>query len=259
MAKQREFESPPEGHVGLLVYDSVNNKWYAVLGDSSGHIMLEVTSVALPTGAATAAKQLVNDHDVTVSNQISGFATALKQLANDHDVNVSNMISGFATAAKQLANDHDVNVSNTDIEVVQPTPADLKIAQHQYDGSNWRKSNLLWGYNDIWEEDLGGIATGTTYSETSETVPVGEVWVLQACAIRNNSRDTSNVEFYIDLNGTGFVWLVFQSALTRYNPTLVTGQFTLGPGSKLIVAMSSTQNGDTIKAGLCGYKMKLDM
>lgn len=73
-------------------------------------------SLPLPTGAATSAKQLDDNHQVTVSNPTTdpetGLATSAKQLANDHDVNVSNQISGFATLAKQLADNHNVTISN---------------------------------------------------------------------------------------------------------------------------------------------------
>ena len=40
---------------------------------------VSASSLPLPSGAATSAKQLPNDHDVTVSNQITGFATSAKQ------------------------------------------------------------------------------------------------------------------------------------------------------------------------------------
>ncbi len=68
MAKQTEFPHPPEGHIGLLAYDSVNDKWYAVLGDADGHLQLDVLSTALAALAATAAKQLPDGHNVTIDN-----------------------------------------------------------------------------------------------------------------------------------------------------------------------------------------------
>ncbi|WP_461521150.1 hypothetical protein [Porticoccus sp.] len=88
-------------------------------------------------GLAKEAKQLPDNHNVTVSNQItqpttpsdtqpvsadslplpSGAATAAKQLPDNHNVTVSNQITGFATEAKQLPNGHDVHVSNSQLEV----------------------------------------------------------------------------------------------------------------------------------------------
>jgi len=62
------------------------------------------SSLPLSDGAATEAKQLPDNHNVTVSNQISttGLATEAKQLADNHQVTVSNQISvaDLATDAK---------------------------------------------------------------------------------------------------------------------------------------------------------------
>ena len=63
----------------------------------------------LPTGAATSAKQLADNHNVTVSNPTAdpetGLATSAKQLPDDHNVTVSNPTAdpetGLATSAKQ--------------------------------------------------------------------------------------------------------------------------------------------------------------
>ena len=73
----------------------------------------------LPTGAATAAKQLANDHDVTVSNMIpsveTGLATSAKQLADDHNVTVSNMISDVETG---LAKDTTLTDASQKTQIV---------------------------------------------------------------------------------------------------------------------------------------------
>jgi hypothetical protein len=73
---------------------------------------VSATSLPLPSGAATSAKQLADNHNVTVSNQPTGYATAAKQLADGHNVAISNQITGFATSAKQLADGHNVAVNN---------------------------------------------------------------------------------------------------------------------------------------------------
>ena len=92
---------------------------------------VSLVSVPLPTGAATSAKQLADNHNVTVSNPPTGFATSANQLPDGHEVEVNNLpteyplptsqvttltppaaITGFATSAKQLADNHQVSVSN---------------------------------------------------------------------------------------------------------------------------------------------------
>ena len=73
----------------------------------------------LPSGAATSAKQLANDHDVTVSNMIpaveTGLATSAKQLADDHNVTVSNMISDVETG---LAKDATLTDASQKTQIV---------------------------------------------------------------------------------------------------------------------------------------------
>ena len=80
-----------------------------------------ISSSALPAGAATALKQLADNHQVTVSNPTAdpetGLATSAKQLADNHNVTVSNPTAdpetGLATSAKQLADGHNVVVTST--------------------------------------------------------------------------------------------------------------------------------------------------
>lgn len=80
MAKDTVFEFPPGGHVGLLIWDSVNEDWYAVLGDADGHIHLDVLTSALPTGAATAAKQ---DTAITALEKLDDLQGALADVGAD--------------------------------------------------------------------------------------------------------------------------------------------------------------------------------
>ena len=73
---------------------------------------------------ATSAKQLADNHNVTVSNMIpaveTGLATSAKQLADDHNVTVSNMIpaveTGLATSTNQTNATQKSQVSNGTIE-----------------------------------------------------------------------------------------------------------------------------------------------
>jgi len=99
------------------------------------------------TGLATSVKQLADNHQVTVSNPTAdpetGLATSLKQLANDHDVNVTNMIpaveTGLATSVKQLADNHQVTVSNP---TADPETGLATSAKQLADGHNVTVDNI---------------------------------------------------------------------------------------------------------------------
>ena len=68
MAEETEFAHPPQGHIAPLVYDSVAKKWYAIKGSGYDYLQVDVVASGLPSGAATAAKQLPDGHNVTVGN-----------------------------------------------------------------------------------------------------------------------------------------------------------------------------------------------
>ncbi len=281
MTKEQNFPHPPAGHFGLLAYDSVNDRWQVVHVDASGNLQVDLVAAALPSGAATEAKQLADGHNVAVSNPISGFATEAKQLADGHNVAVSNPISGFATEAKQLADGHNVAVSNpisgfateakqladghnvtvdnTDLTVKQSTPADLFVAQHQYDGSTWRKSNLLWGYNAPWRQKVEGTASGGGHAlATTTAVASGYVYVLEGFQVEHNAGVDKDTQVYIsgssvivtilnvEATGSGVVRFWNGKLLMAYGDVVSAYAFAPGDGKKVYLAV-------------WGYKMKIDM
>ena len=72
---------------------------------------VSATALPLPTGAATAAKQLPDGHNVTITNQ--GLTDAqLRATAVPVSVASLPLPSGAATSAKQLPDGHNVTVSN---------------------------------------------------------------------------------------------------------------------------------------------------
>ena len=91
---------------------------------------VDVASSALPTGAATSAKQLADGHAVTIDNissnevfirgsqsagsPVDGEVVTIQGIAGADAVSVteSTPLTGFATSAKQLADGHNVTVDN---------------------------------------------------------------------------------------------------------------------------------------------------
>ena len=146
-----------------------------------------------------------------------------------------------------------------EVEVVQSDPADLLVGQHQFDGSAWRKSNLLFGYNDKWAENMGGDATGTEWVKNSAVVPAGEIWVLQALSIRNETR-APGITYLFAYPIAGLpVCLNYASSLALHEPLLIGGTFAIHAGGYVRVWMGGCQALDVIEGGTIGYKMKLDM
>lgn len=84
-----------------------------------------------PSNYATAAKQLPDNHQVTVSNQITQPTTP----SDTQPVSATSLPlpTGAATAAKQLPNNHDVTVSNFPAEYPLPA-AQVSALTPQTDG-----------------------------------------------------------------------------------------------------------------------------
>lgn len=131
MTKQTEFEQPPKGHVGLLAYDPTTNKWYAVLGDDDGHILLEVTTIALPDGAATATNQ-------------ANILTELQQKLETADLNLD------------VAKDLQVDVKSMPTTTVQADGGDKIFAFESIVEESLEDTDLDTGINS-----LTGTAVGT--------------------------------------------------------------------------------------------------
>ena len=129
----------------------------------------------------------------------------------------------------------------------------------QYTGSAWVKSNLLLGYNAIWDENLGGTATGAAYYKGTSAIPAGELWVLQAISARNLSRNPDSIFLYIVRASGSTVGLIYTLTPGQSVPILATGQWVLRTGDVAYVYLSGCQVDDVIEAGIVGYKMRLDL
>jgi hypothetical protein len=75
---------------------------------------ISAASLPLPTGAATAANQLPNSHDVTVDNAAGAAAVNIQDGGNSITVDAVSLPlpTGAATAAAQLPDGHNVTVDN---------------------------------------------------------------------------------------------------------------------------------------------------
>jgi len=145
------------------------------------------------------------------------------------------------------------------LKITMPYEEALGARQYQYDGSSWRRSNMLLGYNTVLDEDAGGTASGTSYTFATSAVPSGELWILQAASIRESNRNTGPVQIYITKNSGALIFIAFSASLTRYYPLLVTGEFVMAEGDTLSFYVGGTVAGDTIQGGALGYKMDLEM
>lgn len=147
----------------------------------------------------------------------------------------------------------------TDVEIKQTAPADLCIAQHQYDGSAWKKSNLLWGYNERWAEkvvDTNADAGDDTLTTTA--VPPGYVYVLTNLSVQNNNTSNTSIEVYCS-DGSVNARIVVPLSTTATIADAWSGMIPLAEGDVVNALFHGCTAGDDIFIMVWGYKMKIDM
>uniref|UniRef100_A0A6M3LHY9 Uncharacterized protein n=1 Tax=viral metagenome TaxID=1070528 RepID=A0A6M3LHY9_9ZZZZ len=128
-----------------------------------------------------------------------------------------------------------------------------------YDGSEWRKLQLLWGYYDRWQEYLGETKSGDGHFTVScAAVPAGYVYVLQMATLVNDTGARGAVRIWAR-TGSSLFFLVGKVTPAQYEPLVWTGALALKAGDYVQLQQLSCQDGDMIYCGVWGYKMRIAM
>lgn len=259
MAKETEFDHPPRGHIAPLIFDSVAKKWYAIKGSGYDYLQVEVQSSDLPDGAATEAKQLPDGHNVTVDNASIAVTGAFYP--------VTQPISEAAPPVRDVQLygwDGDswekIKVDNSGyLKVGLPYDETMSAHLYQYDGSNWRKSNLLWGFYDTYSEfETHTLIADEDRTLTFSTVPEGEVWVVTYITAKASTTNPERINFQGVVGGVTqdlkvvpypTAWLTVESAY----------QIVLAKDDFLTVKFDTCLIDDVVYAWAGGYKMKVNM
>lgn len=155
----------------------------------------------------------------------------------------------------------DVHIDGqaSDVEVAQTTPADLAVAQHQYTGAAWVKSNLLWGYNAVWgEQQTHTKSAAGNYNLDSDAVPSGYVYVVKA-VVSNNTDKTINHQHALVVNNYAIPILAPTSTTANVWRVTFPVDIALAEGDFVRVTFYNCDDGDDLYLRICGYKMKVDM
>ena len=141
--------------------------------------------------------------------------------------------------------------------ITNPTEEYFKDGLWGWDGTQWRKAGMPLWYSGELSENLGGTATGTTYTKYSSTVPAGSVYIVNAISIRNVTRAPGRTQIIVTTAGGILVHLSWINSLVQYQPLIWTGSLVMPPGWRAYVAMADTVSGDEIAGGLTGYEVKI--
>ena len=117
--------------------------------------------------------------------------------------------------------------------------------------------NTIWGYEERWAQNVGQTMGSDTYFHRSTTrPPEGYVYVVQ-CAYVRNETGTRGFAYIEAANSNVWAELVRVDALEQQVLMSWTGAIVLSDLDRLALHIESCLNGDVIKAGAWGYRMKV--
>ena len=126
-----------------------------------------------------------------------------------------------------------------------------------WDGAAWRKLPLLWGFSDVWYENLGGTKEGDgSYAVYTTAVAEGYIYVCQVVSLRNNTGARSEMLFGV-YNDSAVVYIHANLTPAQYMPEIFRGFLVLEYPERIRVVHIGCLDGDVLEGGVRGYKMKI--
>lgn len=141
---------------------------------------------------------------------------------------------------------------------VQPTEPYFNKGLWGWDGSQWRKLALLWGYRDRYAERkyvADGVAGDNTLQTTA--VPEGYVYVVQAVSV----VDVSNAPTAVQINACSasvFACLKSDGSPAANVPTFWTGEVCLKKDDYIRGFLTGVTLNDDLVLDVWGYKMAVE-
>lgn len=130
---------------------------------------------------------------------------------------------------------------------------------HHYDGSAWRKSNLLWGYHDSYIESDDTTSDGSSPTTVALTaVPEGEVWVIAHFSGYHNDAAARDVK-YQAVQGSDIILMKHDASLAADTRLMWDGEIVLKEGGYVRALGVSITSGKTVYFQAMGYKMDVSM
>jgi hypothetical protein len=242
---------------GVCGHDGTD--WIKLQVDADGKLQITVDTSALPSGAATAANQATM---IAALQLISDLRNALHTVAADElDVVVTESVLPSDAATETTLN--LIRVGQGGLLEADDLNLDASgsagVNQHQYDGSAWRKSNMLFGYNDryaerVYEPNLAAGAN-TVYGTT---VPDGEVWIVTTF-IGQCVGATITILVFGSNNDVYPIPVVVQQPPVTGQWYVWTGTLVLKAGDRIYGYVAGATLGNDLDIRALGYKMNIAM
>ena len=203
--------------------------------DASDNLKSSVESPPLPTDAATATNQTTM---ITALQLIDDLRNALV------DVGLDELRTYFIGQA-------------ADVEVKQQEPADLTPGIHGWDGSDWKKLPMVWGYSDRYHEQVSELNAVVNDTLDTTPVPAGYIHVVTSLSAFNATNAFSRLQV-ITLTGTS----TGPHSIDQTNPTAGTaynwsGSLVLKEDDYIRAHFDGNTANDDLYLRVWGYKMKI--
>jgi len=134
----------------------------------------------------------------------------------------------------------------------------VKSQLYGYNGSTFYKLPLLFGRTTKWDENLGGTATGTSWTKAISAIAANTLGVITFVSITNASRAMTNSYLYVIRASGAFFRLAMSMSVAVGVPLVCSATIILEAGDLLYAYCEGCQVGDIICAGFSGYKMTLN-
>lgn len=130
-------------------------------------------------------------------------------------------------------------------------------APHGWDGANWRKLPLLWGYSDIYGYQQTSVDVDEGFNSlVFPAVPAGEIWVINHFSADAVQGNPTSIELFATIEGSA-IMLARELYLFANDLVKWTGSLVLKEGQYLTAWYWGCAAGDDLFAYAAGYKMKV--
>lgn len=124
-----------------------------------------------------------------------------------------------------------------------------------YDGTQWRRLGVVWGYADRLKLDLSETSTGGgSTTVTSTAVPAGYVYNVQTLFVWHDDPVARYTVFYFKV-GAALTRIAFHAALPQYQFLEPLGGLIMKEGDQLQAICVSLANTERVYLTAFGYKM----
>jgi len=140
----------------------------------------------------------------------------------------------------------------------KPTAPYFKNGIWGWDGSQWSRLALVWGYSDVYSDGEGtnDAAAGANILQCTQ-VPAGEIWVVTSITATDRTRMIARIDLVADVAG-GERRLANKVVPAAYELVAWSGMLVLKEDDRVWFDFQGCTAGDDLRCYAVGYKMKIE-